>query len=256
MSLNVTPTSDPVIIGATGGSGTRIVAAALREAGYFIGTNLNPPNDALEFVEFYDRWNDRVWNSQASPLSPEERSQMEADWKARLTAHLRDMPSTHSLWGWKNPRSIYQLEFFSALFPEMKFVHVTRDGRDMAFSTNQNQLKHHGDAVLGAGSRDWPKALRAAELWNRVNVRAHQFAHSQLGDRYLRIRYEDLCKDPAGTIRRVWDFAGVPENQPSKTAEQVKPPDSLGRWRNQEPEVLQKITAATRQGLELFGYQL
>jgi hypothetical protein len=56
MSLNETA---PLVIGATGGSGTRVVAAIVRRAGYFIGTNLNNSLDSMEFPTMYDRWINR-----------------------------------------------------------------------------------------------------------------------------------------------------------------------------------------------------
>ena len=33
--------------------------------------------------------------------------------------------------------------------PKLRFVHWMRDGRDMAFSENQQQLRKHGETVLG-----------------------------------------------------------------------------------------------------------
>lgn len=250
------PEQPPIIVGATGGSGTRIIAAALRDAGFFIGTNLNPPNDALEFVEFYNRWNDRFWVSPEKPLTTEERREMESDFRQRLARQLKDLPSPGTPWAWKNPRSIYLLPFWNELFPEMRFVHVVRDGRDMAFSSNQNQLKHHGETVLGKAAAEWPKPLRAAELWNRVNMRAHEFARERLGDRYLLIRFEDLCAEPGATIRKLWSFAGVSSTaDASASAGMVKPPESLGRWRNcEDSELLEKVTSAVLPGLRTFGY--
>jgi hypothetical protein len=48
--------SHPSIMGATGGSGTRVVARIARRTGLFIGANLNPAEDALEIAAYYDRW--------------------------------------------------------------------------------------------------------------------------------------------------------------------------------------------------------
>ena len=37
--------------------------------------------------------------------------------------------------------------FFHAISPALRFLHVVRDGRDMALSENQNQLRKHGEAA-------------------------------------------------------------------------------------------------------------
>ena len=50
-------------------------------------------------------------------------------------------------WGWKEPRSIYLLPFFHQQLPALRFLHVVRDGRDMALSANQNQLRKHGNGL-------------------------------------------------------------------------------------------------------------
>ena len=65
-------------------------------------------------------------------------------------------------WGWKEPRSVYLLPFLAAELPGLRFLHVVRDGRDMAFSENQVQLRKHGDAVLGRERRAGGAALDRA----------------------------------------------------------------------------------------------
>ena len=71
----------------------------------------------------------------------------------------------------------------------------------MAFSENQVQLRKHGDAVLGPS--DEPEALRSIALWREVNLRAADFGERELGDRYLRLRFEDLCAEPAARVAEV-----------------------------------------------------
>ena len=45
--------SGPNVIGATGGSGTRVVARLVRQAGMFIGTNLNKADDPVAIGDFW-----------------------------------------------------------------------------------------------------------------------------------------------------------------------------------------------------------
>jgi hypothetical protein len=48
----------PGVIGATGGSGTRVLARVVRAAGMYVGSDLNRSEDALDFAAFSDRWVD------------------------------------------------------------------------------------------------------------------------------------------------------------------------------------------------------
>ena len=126
-------------------------------------------------------------------------------------------------WGWKEPRSVYLLPFLAAELPGLRFLHVVRDGRDMAFSENQVQLRKHGDAVLGAS--DEPEALRSIALWREVNLRAADFGERELGDRYLRIRFEDLCARAGGhACAEVLRFFGLDGDAERIAAEEVQAP--------------------------------
>ena len=64
--------------------------------------------------------------------------------------------------------------------PGFRFLHLVRDGRDMAFSDNQVQLRKHGDAVLGSDD-EAPGAVRSISLWSDVNLRAADYGERKLG---------------------------------------------------------------------------
>ena len=47
----------PLVIGATGGSGTRVLVQVLRKAGWFMGNRVNPENeDSLPIAWFLTKW--------------------------------------------------------------------------------------------------------------------------------------------------------------------------------------------------------
>src|SRR5437867_8063978 len=96
----------PIVIGATGGSGTRVVARIVRLAGCFLGTHLNASDDALEFVGFYDSWINRFVSRTRAPLSDADNARMARDFDDSLARHRREIPHQHAVWGWKGPRSI------------------------------------------------------------------------------------------------------------------------------------------------------
>jgi hypothetical protein len=100
-----------------------------------------------------------------------------------------------SRWGDKTPRYVEHVEFLASLWPGARFVHVVRDGRDVALS--------YGDLPFG------PKTVaKAAQLW-AARVSAGRRNGRALGDRYLEIRYEDLVNDLETTTRTLCDFVEV-----------------------------------------------
>jgi Sulfotransferase family len=218
----------------------------------FIGTNLNPYEDALELGLYSDRWIDRYVAADAQ-VDAETADAMLADLQQVVDEHLADVPGDMACWGWKEPRSIYLLPFFDSAMPGFRFVHFVRDGRDMAFSDNQNQLIKHGRAVLGEDVRR-KSPEQSIALWNAVNLRAADYGETSMGERYLRVRFEDLCSDPAGTARAVYGFLDLRGDPGDAASEQVSPPATLGRWRDEKPATIRALEEAAGPALTRFGY--
>lgn len=254
MIVGVARIPGPNVIGATGGSGTRVVARIVRHGGVFIGTNLNVSEDALDFGVYSDRWINIFLGGQAFQLSPATRAAMIGDLTATVERHLAPLSPSARAWGWKEPRSIFLLPFLDSQFPALKFLHVIRDGRDMAYSANQNQLIKHGHLALDGIQAGTDQPVRSIALWSRLNLSTAEYGETFLRARYLRIRFEDLCREPNPTIVRIFEFFGLTSDVEQVARLEVKPPASLGRWRTQERDTLLEVQRVGRVALERFGY--
>ena len=95
-------------------------------------------------------------------------------------------------WGDKTPLNTFHLQRIRKVFPEAKFVHIIRDGRDVVSS------------YLKAGI--YQKAEDAAKRWLSSIRLAQRFARQVGEDRYLEIRYEQLVKDPETSVKKVCRF--------------------------------------------------
>lgn len=243
----------PLIIGATGGSGTRVVARLARQAGYDLGTDVNESEDAMAFRPFHEKWINRFVAAQdrRKPFSKKETGRMNEDFEQAVASH--GCMGGH--WGWKAPRTIYLLPFLHAKFPGLKFIHLIRDGRDMAFSENQNQLRKHGRAVLSLSERwSYPKPVRSILLWERVNLRAALYGEMHLRENYLRIRFEDLCRASIQSSRRIVQFLHAEVDAEAIARAEISPPVSIGRWQEESPEIVAEIEHAASTALKKFGY--
>lgn len=249
--------SAPIVIGATGGSGTRVIARIAKHAGYNLGTNLNPSEDALALYRFHETWINPFVSANWSgrTMSPWQSARMKEEFYAGLAAHIPEAERRGTLWGWKAPRSIYLLPFLSGECPYLKFIHLLRDGRDMALSSNQNQLRKHGEAVLTFRERLFRStAERSMLLWERVNLHAADFGESRMGENYLRVRFEDLCGAPLETTTRIINFLGATIDPGAIAKSEITPPKSLGRWRECSPRVIAKLERAGAASLRRFAY--
>lgn len=98
-----------------------------------------------------------------------------------------------SRWGDKTPPYIEIVPALAALFGDAKFIHLIRDGRDVAKSF---QKQGWNGPWMDGYTREW---LRAVELDMRLG-------ETPLNERILRIRYEDLVLHPEATLREICRF--------------------------------------------------
>jgi Sulfotransferase family len=243
----------PNVIGGTGGSGTRVIARIAESAGMFIGTDLGPALDARCLKPYLTRWINDYWPYWERRLPAESEEAMVGGLQVAVMAHCATLPPATAAWGWKAPRSIFLLPFLDRHLPNLRFLHLLRDGRDMAFSSIRAPLRNHGPAVLEPAEQSLPHALRAIVLWERVNVRAADYGEQRLGSRYLRVRFEDLCRDPVAGIRRILDFFGLPAMAEDLT-QFVETPVSMGRFRAENPRLVARLEDAGGAALARFGY--
>jgi hypothetical protein len=101
-------------------------------------------------------------------------------------------------WGDKTPTYVKTMRRIKRVLPEARFIHVIRDGRDVALSNNKR--------VLQRGHRELLPAATSARRWRKRIERARADV-PHLGEGvYLEVRYEDLVTDPETALRRACDF--------------------------------------------------
>ena len=174
----------------------------------------------------------------------------------RAYAGARGKPS----WGDKTPKYVDSMPLLASLFPAARFVHVVRDGRDVALSVLDMERLH-------------AHAATPARVWAR-QVHDGRAAGRALGEaRYLELRYEDLLEDQPGELRRVCGFLGHPLSSrdaparagrpgehpgaPARDAQRLALPPTKGLrdWRSQMPSrELAEFEAVAGTQLEAFGY--
>jgi hypothetical protein len=177
MSSDTELFAPPVIIGALGGSGTRVVTRILRDAGWWMGGKLSASSeDSLPVRSFLAKWFDRLLVGDASAEMIEN---ARADFSDAIAEHRQGIAHEAAPWGWKNPRNMWLMEFFAASYPRIKFVHMLRDGRDMSYSNNAYFLRQYGDRLYPG----WRKNARVAqmEIWGIGNRRAASAARDLPG---------------------------------------------------------------------------
>jgi hypothetical protein len=98
-------------------------------------------------------------------------------------------------WGEKTPIYVKSIRKIGGALPEARFLHVIRDGRDVALSIRDRAVKDH-------------PIPKIAERWvRRIGQARRQSRHVA---HYEEIRYEQLVLETEPTLRGVCEFFGLP----------------------------------------------
>jgi hypothetical protein len=101
-------------------------------------------------------------------------------------------------WGDKTPAYMLSIQRIGRTLPEARFIHLIRDGRDVALSQTARALNEQ------------PARPEQAARWVKRIGKSREQAATLKGPRYVEARYEDLVRDPETTLRRICAFVELP----------------------------------------------
>jgi hypothetical protein len=121
------------------------------------------------------------------------------------SVYAREHKPEFTRWGDKNNFHVHHVNDLLALFPDAQFLHIVRDGRDVACSYRGLGRKEMQSAYAPRLATDI--AAIATEWTNNVErVRA---AFASMPKRHgMELRYEDLVTDSEATLRKLCAFLG------------------------------------------------
>jgi hypothetical protein len=180
----------------------------------------------------------------------------------------------------KNPAHTWIAEFLYAMYPDAKFLVISRDGRDTALSlmrkpwhlASSSSLgkRDPGEYLYGPYPHFYIERSRAAEyiattdfhrciwIWRRFADKAEQLKHTIPAQAQHHLRYEELVLHPESTIPPLLEFLG--ENDPASIESAMRAAahgfkSSIGRWQAELTDE-QKQVAETEAGetLRKAGY--
>lgn len=244
--------SEPVVIGGVRGSGTRVAAHLVRELGFYLGDDLNQaldnqcfgfllggrpdwyrtrPTEVSSALRLFERimrgdrvpavadsvllreavgeWEDRLRSSDREAGGKPE------DWlrgRIRALGNSGGMPADIPGWGWKNPITHVFLEQLADAFPRMKYVHVIRDGRELAGKAKARREVELWGSQFGV---EWPQGPDGSQsdavlrYWELVNERALRLGPRLFDSRFLALDYEFVCAHPEDAVDALAGFLEV-----------------------------------------------
>lgn len=245
-----------IAVGGVGGSGTRLVAECLLDMGVAIGQDLNLPLDNLWYTLLFKRREvllapqaeldhafslfrrrmsgearlDAAEGEYLRALALRPRANHDADWLfARAESFISAPAQAPARWGWKEPNTHILAEALLRADPALRYIHLYRNGLEMAFNRNQQQPLLWGPVLLGDDAA--PSPARSLSYWCAAHRRMLALAESYPG-RILLLRFEELVAAPGEALAAIAGFAGLeatPETVEAFTAKLRVPVSRIER---------------------------
>lgn len=131
--------------------------------------------------------------------------------------------------GDKTPRYIEHLPLLARLWPDAKFVHLVRDGREVALS--------YADVPFGPNT-----VAKAAALWKERVALGMKQGRPLGPQRYVEMRYERLLENPREEIEGLCNFLDLAFDPAMLDYSEQARSEVLDRARLYNPNVTRSIT--------------
>jgi len=305
----------PLLVGGSDGSGTRSVVSLLEKLGVDMIIDDTRTNDVhgQEMVlgegwpavvspvlkevfsadyDFYDGQSGSGVLPKGGILTSQTREFVRGEIEAMNDSHRRQrkgLGTSLITYGIKAPVSMLLVPAFLDIWRGMKFIHVVRDGRDIAFSGNQSPVnKFYKDSYPDGESRwhQYPDMkVKSMQLWSDWNAdllewerRKAEAVNAGSGENFdfLLLRLEDLLDSDTRfeQIKRVASFVGSPHSDAKLCCISMEGEKDLGshstrgfsknvkerygKWRgpleNDRP-LSNALHSEGKRGLSVFGYE-
>ena len=111
-------------------------------------------------------------------------------------------------WGDKTPAYHLDLPIIDKLFPEAQYVHILRDGRDVALS---QRYTHFGPKNVYCAAKEWVTAVEKISDFSKTLERT----------KFIAFKYEDILTDPEKIMIQLIQFLSI-DDKDGKVTKQIK----------------------------------
>ncbi|MEM8938754.1 MAG: sulfotransferase [Bacteroidota bacterium] len=134
--------------------------------------------------------------------------------KAIHQSYSEKQNKTALIFGDKHPYLTFHIPYLFSIFPRAKFIHLIRDGRDVACSWNRTK------------GLEMP-LLEAAKRWNWALKEVERFKFL-IKKNLIELSYETLVAQPEKTIRQICKFLGVSYSKELLSSENNRSTKEIG----------------------------
>jgi hypothetical protein len=259
----------PIVVFNKSHSGSRLLARLIADSGVFMGAHQNESNDSWDILKLVEYLVSEYYPDYSPLWSRGEHSDR------GLPDLIRDVFASHTeglspgaRWGWKLCETAYILPVLDFLFPNARYIHLIRDGRDVAFTDHRapnrpfwKKIYFNTDGIMAwrglrFHSRDYAQRSHIYNAMHWANSVAVGRAYgAMLRERYLEVRYEDLCESFDTTAATILTFIGAADIP--GTIEKMRPAiytNSVRKHLGQPKEKIREVVEIVKPLLVSLGY--
>jgi hypothetical protein len=255
----------PVVTFNKSHSGSRLLARVLAAGGVFIGAVRNESEDSLPLFDVVERLVVDHYPDYGRLLGDPDPPTL-ALIEGALRRHLDGFAGDR--WGWKLCETTFILPVVDAVFPRATYVHLLRDGRDVAMADhvaprtpfwrkvyfNTADVRTWRGLPLGSLTYRLLSPLFNARHWSN-SVSVGRAAGRAMGARYHEVRYEDIVGDFEPTTRALFAALGLPFDIDAMAAvARTVNTDGIGRFRRAPLHRRWLAALELEPTLRAFGY--
>lgn len=246
----------PVVVMSRGHSGTRVLGWALAKMGVKMGINDDKISADAEDLRFTGSIKKIVVNNLALPVNTQPAAKDLKLFQKRVWQYMKWLGDREPMWGWKFPETYLIPNYVHATFPKAKYIHMMRDGRDIAFKNHSTDrpvklgkvLLQHINALEAAPH------LRAARSWEFQVKRFEEFAESLEQSVHI-VKFEELCSEPVRVMEGVSEFLGLPLNDNCREfLETGINQKKVAQFRSEDPAKIAEVENAVGDTLKKWNY--
>ena len=175
--------------------------------------------------------------------------------------YYENLGQPDSAWGWKFPESYLIAPLIRDIFPKARFIHMVRDGRDLAFKehlTDDPQRKVGKKLLKRIEALQDPHHIQAAKSWNYQLQTFHYFKKQHLSDEQIfELKFEDLIQNPQGQAESLCSFLGLSMTEKAKdyiNNEIIK--DKVKQHREEPRPKVIEVEEHIASTLDIYDYEL
>lgn len=222
--------------------------------------------DTCNVMDASQVWDLRYYKKSADDHRDENDATRWENARIRASLGIRVLASGKGRLINKNNQNSLRLRYLKRIFPDAFVIHVVRDSRPVVLSNisrlEKDAYRRHypfgrfPKPVAWRSYMDKPLVEQFAHQWNDITTEVRRDGPELFGpDRYIEVKFEEFCSDPAACLQQLDRFCNLPEGARDPAALSAIGTGDSDAWIDKMPATdILRINEITAAQMAVFGY--